>query len=90
MEVGEVLEVYEGPVMDDSVQVFRVRGCALKDGACGWVTIAGNQGVVGWRGSRTIGKLLKADFLPNFGHCPSWSPILTKEKFAYFCALLDS
>jgi len=46
MEIGEVLEVYEGPVMDDSVQVYRVRGCALKDGACGWVTIAGNQGVV--------------------------------------------
>jgi len=45
MEIGEVLEVHEGPVLDASVKVFRVRGKTLRDGQTGWVTIAGNQGV---------------------------------------------
>lgn len=45
LEPQEVIEVFEGPVMDDSVNVFRVRGRAIRDGAIGWVTLAGNQGI---------------------------------------------
>ena len=45
LEVGEIIEVYEGPTVDPSVGVHRVRGCALRDGAVGWVTIAGNPGL---------------------------------------------
>jgi len=45
LEPGEVIEVLEGPTMDDSVNVFRVKGRALKDGAIGWVTLAGQQGI---------------------------------------------
>jgi len=45
MDVGEVVEVAQGPAMDKAVGIFRVRGRLLKDGAEGWVTIAGNQGV---------------------------------------------
>merc|ERR1719350_1779956 len=45
MDVGEVIEVREGPTIDPSVGVYRVHGQALKDGIVGWVTVAGNQGV---------------------------------------------
>jgi len=45
MEIGEVMEVQEGPRIDPSVGVYRVNGQALKDGIVGWVTITGNQGI---------------------------------------------
>lgn len=45
LEVGEVMEVYQGPMLDPSVGVYRVHGKVLKDGIVGWVTVAGNQGV---------------------------------------------
>ena len=44
MEVGEVIELYQGPLLDPSFGVCRIRGRALKDGIVGWVTVAGNQG----------------------------------------------
>jgi len=45
MDVGEVMEVFQGPMLDPSVGVYRVHGKALKDGIVGWVTVAGNQGI---------------------------------------------
>jgi len=45
MELGEVMEVYQGPMLDPSVGVYRIHGRALKDGIIGWVTVAGNQGI---------------------------------------------
>jgi len=45
MDVGEVVEVSQGPILDPSVGVYRIRGRALKDGASGYVTVAGNQGI---------------------------------------------
>merc|ERR1712127_966207 len=45
MEIGEVMEVHQGPMLDPSVGVYRVHGKGLKDGVTGWVTVAGNQGV---------------------------------------------
>lgn len=45
MDVGEVMEVHQGPMLDPSVGVYRVHGKALRDGILGWVTVAGNQGV---------------------------------------------
>lgn len=45
MEVGEVMEVHQGPMLDPSVGVYRVFGKVLRDGISGWVTVAGNQGV---------------------------------------------
>jgi len=46
VEVSEVAEVLEGPVKDDSFGVMRVRGRLFKDGAEGWISIAGNRGTV--------------------------------------------
>jgi len=45
LDVGEVVEVYQGPVVEPSVSVLRVHGRALRDGAVGWATISGSQGV---------------------------------------------
>jgi len=38
LQVGEVLEVLEGPKKEDPTEVVRLRGTAQKDGAGGWVT----------------------------------------------------
>lgn len=45
MEIGEVMEVFQGPMLDPSVGVYRIHGRSLRDGVVGWVTVAGNQGV---------------------------------------------
>jgi len=45
LEVGEVLEALQGPMLDTSVNCYRVQGKALKDGVVGWITVAGNQGI---------------------------------------------
>lgn len=45
MDVGEVMEVFQGPMLDPSVGVYRIHGRALRDGIIGWVTVAGNQGI---------------------------------------------
>lgn len=46
LEPSEVVEIIEGPVKEDTVDVMRVRARAMKDGLDGWITIAGNQGTV--------------------------------------------
>lgn len=45
LDVGEVMEVFQGPMLDPSVGVYRIHGRSLRDGITGWVTVAGNQGV---------------------------------------------
>jgi len=44
LQVNEVIEVFEGPRLEDSAGVNRVRGKAVVDGSEGWITVAGNQG----------------------------------------------
>jgi len=44
LEVGEVVEVFEGPLTEDAAGVTRIRCQAVQDEAMGWVTISGNQG----------------------------------------------
>merc|ERR1719240_703695 len=46
LEVGEKLEVLEGPSKDEATKVERIKVCAPKDKATGWVTVQGNQGTV--------------------------------------------
>lgn len=42
LEVGEVVEILEGPVMEG--EMSRVRARAVRDGVEGWVTVEGNAG----------------------------------------------
>merc|ERR1711920_472706 len=44
IEAGELVELLEGPREETEVGVLRLKGRTEKDGAIGWVTIAGNQG----------------------------------------------
>jgi len=44
LEVGEVVEVLEGPTQESDVGVLRVRARVERDGATGWITVKGNQG----------------------------------------------
>jgi len=44
LEVGETVEVIEGPILESSLDVMRVRARADLDGVVGWVTLKGNQG----------------------------------------------
>lgn len=40
----EVIEVLQGPLLDESTGLLRVEGRAFKDGAEGWITATGNKG----------------------------------------------
>jgi len=44
LEVGEVVEVLQGPVEETTVKLQRVNAKALQDGLQGWITLEGNQG----------------------------------------------
>lgn len=44
LEVGEMVELLEGPRLESSVGIMRFRGRASRDGVEGWISIAGNQG----------------------------------------------
>merc|ERR1719373_1516496 len=46
LEVNEVVEVLEGPLKDDSLDISRIRGYAVKDDSTGWVTVIGNSGAL--------------------------------------------
>merc|ERR1712066_919459 len=44
LEIGEVVEVLEGPVKDEKADVFRVFAKSMNDSTEGWITMTGNQG----------------------------------------------
>jgi len=44
LELGEMVEVLEGPVEDENLGLTRVRGRALRDGIMGWISVKGNRG----------------------------------------------
>merc|ERR1711957_252644 len=41
---NSVVMVLEGPVMEGTVNISRVKARCMKDGVEGWITVAGNQG----------------------------------------------
>lgn len=44
LEVGETVELLEGPTLEAGAGIMRLRGKADRDGVVGWISIAGNQG----------------------------------------------
>jgi len=46
IEVGEMVQVLDGPVKDAENNIMRIRARADSDGAEGWITIRGNKGTV--------------------------------------------
>jgi len=63
--VNEVVEVLEGPVMDESVEVERIRVKVMKDGLEGWVTPVGNQGTVFLEAGGNLFRVVKETILTN-------------------------
>ncbi|CAK0828996.1 unnamed protein product [Prorocentrum cordatum] len=43
-EVNEIIEVLEGPCIDEKLKMSRIRGKSLVDSVEGWISIQGNQG----------------------------------------------
>lgn len=67
IEVGEVIDVLEGPTKDEDVGVMRIRGVCMKDGLTGWVTINGNQGTQFLLEGGSVWKVIKQTTLtPTF------------------------
>jgi len=46
LEVGEVVEILEGPQEEETVKVMRLKVKVMKDDLEGWVTKSGNQGTM--------------------------------------------
>jgi len=44
LDAFEIVEVLEGPIVDEKVGVERVKGKALTDSTMGWISMKGNQG----------------------------------------------
>jgi len=44
LDVGELVEILEGPREDDKLGLTRIRGRALRDGSSGWISVKGNRG----------------------------------------------
>jgi len=63
LEVGEVVEVIEGPIKEESVNVLRVRAKVMKDGLQGWITLAGNQGTIFLEEGGNLFKVVKETIL---------------------------
>jgi len=58
-EVGEIVQVVEGPRLDESSSILRVRVSALNDGLTGWATITGTQNLMFLLRGGTAMKVLK-------------------------------
>jgi len=63
LEVGEVVEILEGPIKEDKVDVMRVHAKVMKDGLDGWITLAGNQGTIFLEDSGNLFKVVKETIL---------------------------
>jgi len=67
LEVGETVEVLEGPIKDGTVDIERVHVKVLKDDLTGWVTISGNKGTAYLEEGGHLFKCMKETiFTPEF------------------------
>jgi len=63
LEKGEVVEILEGPLKEDTVGVVRVRATAMKDELEGWITLEGNQGTIFLEEGGTLFRVIKETIL---------------------------
>jgi len=59
-EIDEVVEVLEGPVVEQNTGLERVRCRTLRDGKEGWITVAGNHGTKYLEDGGNLYKVVKA------------------------------
>jgi len=65
IEADELMEVLQGPIVDESVEVGRMQVKALSDGVLGWLTPVGNQGTVYLEEGGNMFKVVKETILTN-------------------------
>jgi Ca2+-binding EF-hand superfamily protein len=65
LEVGEVVEVLEGPMKEDSAELMRIHAKVMKDDTDGWITIAGNQGTLFLEEGGNIFKVVKETIMTD-------------------------
>jgi len=63
LDLGEVIEVVDGPRKEEATDVTRVHARAMSDGAEGWVTIEGNHGTVFLKEGGSTFKVVKDTIL---------------------------
>mmetsp|Transcript_51412 Transcript_51412/g.161598 ORF Transcript_51412/g.161598 Transcript_51412/m.161598 type:complete len:1046 (+) Transcript_51412:165-3302(+) len=63
LELGEVVEVLEGPTKEETVDVLRVKAKVMKDDIEGWITLSGNQGTVFLEEGGNLFKVVKDTIL---------------------------
>jgi len=63
LDVGEMVEVIEGPMKEEKVEVMRVHAKVMKDNLDGWITLEGNQGTVFLEDSGNLFKVVKETIL---------------------------
>lgn len=67
LEVGEVVEILEGPTKEPMVSVLRVKAHVMKDDIEGWITLEGNQGTKFLEEGGDLFKVVKETVLtPDF------------------------
>merc|ERR1712129_149847 len=95
LRVGELVEVVEGPVKEETVGPMRVKCIALKDGNSGWVTSVGNQGTQYLQERGNVLKASTTDAILEGGGCakaPSEAedvPVVRKLKKAELLEVLE-
>jgi len=65
LEPEEVIEIIEGPVKEETVDVMRVRALVMKDALDGWITLSGNQGTVFLEEGGNLFKVVKETILTD-------------------------
>eukprot|EP00927_Polykrikos_kofoidii_P013175 TRINITY_DN15719_c1_g1_i1.p1 TRINITY_DN15719_c1_g1~~TRINITY_DN15719_c1_g1_i1.p1 ORF type:complete len:950 (+),score=211.44 TRINITY_DN15719_c1_g1_i1:413-2851(+) len=63
LDVGEFVEILEGPVKDESVDVQRVRARVMRDSLEGWLTFSGNTGATYLEDAKASYKVVKTTIL---------------------------
>lgn len=63
LQVNEVVELLEGPKLEESLKVMRIRGKAVSDGAEGWITYVGSQGTAFLKEGGSLFKVLRESVL---------------------------
>jgi len=79
LQADEVVEVLEGPLKDESVDISRIKGCAMADRATGWITVTGNAGSVFLQECTPIYKVAKETRLTASAEATSDSLRLLRE-----------
>lgn len=65
LELGEVVEVLEGPMKEPVADVMRVRAKVMKDAVEGWITVTGNKDTVFLEEGGTVFKVVKETIMTD-------------------------